>query len=44
MANVPEPDDILSGNPAPDDFVSGNAGMVTGIRATSRALVSDAVA
>ena len=30
--------------PAPDDFLSGNAGMVFGVRATSRALVSDAVA
>ena len=44
MAQVPEPDDFLSGNAAPDDFVSGNAGMVTGIRATSRALVADALA
>ena len=34
MAQVPEP----------DDFLSGSAGMVVGIRATSKALVSDAVA
>jgi hypothetical protein len=34
MAEVPEP----------DDFLSGSAGMVVGIRATSAALVSDAVA
>ncbi len=34
MAQVPEP----------DDFVSGDAGMVTGIRATSRALAADALA
>jgi hypothetical protein len=34
MAQVPEP----------DDFLSGSAGMVVGIRATSRALAADAVA
>jgi len=42
MAQVPEPDDFLSGNA--DDFLSGNAGMVVGIRATSRALAADALA
>ena len=30
--------------PEPDDFLSGSAGMVVGIRATSRALAADAVA
>ena len=30
--------------PEPDDFLSGDAGMVVGIRATSRALLGDAIA
>ena len=30
--------------PEPDDFLSGNAGMVLGIRATSRAVLGDALA
>jgi hypothetical protein len=34
----------MTGAPAPDDFLSGASGQVFGIRATTRALVADAIA